>query len=70
MHGNIYQRGGFWAEIGSFVNQGRNNQSCRLRPVPARLWISYAAKPETVDKVCEIVRKRLALSSDNPVTGA
>ncbi|KAK5839151.1 hypothetical protein PVK06_007916 [Gossypium arboreum] len=61
---------GFWAEIGSFVNQGRNNQSCRLRPVPARLRISYAAKPETVDKVCEIVRKRLALSSDNPVTGA
>ncbi|MBA0613478.1 hypothetical protein Godav_013909 [Gossypium davidsonii] len=33
----------------SFVNQGRNNQSCRLRPVPARLCISYAAKPETVD---------------------
>ncbi|MBA0603169.1 hypothetical protein Gorai_003324 [Gossypium raimondii] len=28
------------------------------------------AKPETVDKVCEIARKQLALSSDEPVTGA
>ncbi|OAY82070.1 Acyl carrier protein 1, chloroplastic, partial [Ananas comosus] len=27
------------------------------------------AKPETVTKVCEIVRKQLALSDDSPVTG-
>ncbi|KAA3473106.1 acyl carrier protein 1, chloroplastic-like [Gossypium australe] len=27
------------------------------------------AKPETVDKVCEIVRKQLALPSDKAVTG-
>lgn len=27
------------------------------------------AKPATVDKVCEIVRKQLALSADSAVTG-
>ena len=27
------------------------------------------AKPETVGKVCEIVRKQLAISSDKAVTG-
>ncbi|OMO58012.1 Acyl carrier protein (ACP) [Corchorus capsularis] len=53
----------------SFMNQGRNSLSFSLRPTPARLRISCAAKPETVDKVCEIVRKQLALPSDKPVTG-
>ncbi|XVF30868.1 hypothetical protein REPUB_Repub16aG0094900 [Reevesia pubescens] len=53
----------------SFVNQGRSSLSFSLRPMPARLLISCAAKPETVDKVCEIVRKQLAISSDKPVTG-
>lgn len=31
--------------------------------------MSCAAKPETVDKVCEVVRKQLALQSDVAVTG-
>ncbi|XP_022745889.1 acyl carrier protein 1, chloroplastic-like [Durio zibethinus] len=52
-----------------FMNQGRSSLSFRLHPMPARLRISCAAKPETVDKVCEIVRKQLAISKDNPVTG-
>nr|KJB42742.1 hypothetical protein B456_007G264300 [Gossypium raimondii] len=51
----------------SFVNRGRSSLSFRLRP--DRLRISCAAKPETVDKVCEIVRKQLALPSDKAVTG-
>ncbi|XP_039050413.1 acyl carrier protein 1, chloroplastic-like isoform X2 [Hibiscus syriacus] len=34
-----------------------------------RLRVSCAAKPETVDKVCSIVRKQLALPKDSPVTG-
>ncbi|OMO55347.1 Acyl carrier protein (ACP) [Corchorus olitorius] len=51
------------------MNQGRNSLSFSLRPTPARLRISCAAKPETVDKVCEIVRKQLALPNDKPVTG-
>ncbi|KAI8566121.1 hypothetical protein RHMOL_Rhmol02G0015100 [Rhododendron molle] len=40
-----------------------------LRMRPARFQISCAAKPETVDKVCEIVRKQLALTADTAVTG-
>lgn len=31
--------------------------------------ISGQAKPETVNKVCEIVRKQLALPDDSAVTG-
>ncbi|XP_073053717.1 acyl carrier protein 1, chloroplastic-like isoform X2 [Primulina eburnea] len=31
--------------------------------------VSCAAKPETVSKVCEIVRKQLALPADRDVTG-
>ncbi|EOY10655.1 hypothetical protein QUC31_009875 [Theobroma cacao] len=53
----------------SFMNQGRSSLSFNLRPMPARLRISCAAKPETVDKVCAIVRKQLALPNDKPVTG-
>ncbi|KAL5704540.1 acyl carrier protein [Ranunculus cassubicifolius] len=30
--------------------------------------VSCSAKPETVDKVCEIVRKQLALSADTELT--
>ncbi|CAN1761195.1 Acyl carrier protein 1, chloroplastic [Linum perenne] len=36
---------------------------------PARLRISCAAKPETVEKVCSIVKKQLALSPESLVTG-
>ncbi|XWS58495.1 hypothetical protein CRYUN_Cryun08bG0039000 [Craigia yunnanensis] len=50
------------------MNQGRSSLSFSLRPMPTRLRISCAAKPETVDKVCEIVRKQLAISSDKAVT--
>ncbi|KMZ68364.1 Acyl Carrier Protein [Zostera marina] len=34
-----------------------------------RLRVSCAAKPETVDKVCEIVKKQLALGADQIVNG-
>ncbi|CAM8911861.1 unnamed protein product [Rhodiola kirilowii] len=40
-------------------------QSLRAR----RFSLSCAAKPETVDKVCEIVKKQLALPEDTSVTG-
>ncbi|KAK6289044.1 hypothetical protein POUND7_000585 [Theobroma cacao] len=53
----------------SFMNQGRSSLSFNLRPMLALLRISCAAKPETVDKVCAIVRKQLALPNDKPVTG-
>ncbi|KAE8731562.1 Acyl carrier protein 1 [Hibiscus syriacus] len=40
-----------------------------MRPGSLRLRVSCAAKPETVDKVCSIVRKQLALPKDSAVTG-
>ncbi|KAF8394504.1 hypothetical protein HHK36_020714 [Tetracentron sinense] len=49
--------------------QGRSFPSLRLRPAPLRFRVSCAAKPETVEKVCEIVRKQLALPADSAVTG-
>ncbi|KAF9670029.1 hypothetical protein SADUNF_Sadunf13G0026000 [Salix dunnii] len=50
--------------------QGRNILSFGLRSIPARrLRVSCAAKPETIDKVCEIVKKQLALSDEIPVNG-
>ncbi|KAF5769396.1 putative Acyl carrier protein (ACP) [Helianthus annuus] len=49
----------------SFSNMGRTNLPLSFR----RLQISCAAKPETVDKVCNIVRKQLALKEDMSVSG-
>ncbi|KAL6970329.1 acyl carrier protein [Sarracenia purpurea var. burkii] len=49
--------------------QGKCFPSLRMRPVTHRFRVSCAAKPDTVDKVCEIVRKQLALPVDTPVTG-
>ncbi|KAF3457300.1 hypothetical protein FNV43_RR01957 [Rhamnella rubrinervis] len=40
-----------------------------LRSLPGRLQVSCAAKPETVNKVCEIVKKQLALPDNSTVTG-
>ncbi|XP_062110713.1 acyl carrier protein 1, chloroplastic-like [Humulus lupulus] len=34
----------------------------------SRFRVSCAAKPETVQKVCDIVRKQLALSDETPLT--
>ncbi|KAK8684583.1 hypothetical protein V6N13_040605 [Hibiscus sabdariffa] len=34
-----------------------------------RLRVSCAAKPQTLDKVCGIVRKQLALPADSSITG-
>nr|AID16785.1 acyl carrier protein 2 [Olea europaea] len=46
---------------------GKSFPSLRLQP--SRFRIACAAKPETVEKVCEIVRKQLALPADSAVTG-
>ncbi|RWR76575.1 plastid acyl carrier protein [Cinnamomum micranthum f. kanehirae] len=53
----------------SFFSQRKSFPSVRLQPIPLRFRVSCAAKPETVDKVCEIVRKQLALPADSPVSG-
>ncbi|XP_006302863.2 acyl carrier protein 3, chloroplastic [Capsella rubella] len=49
---------------------GRSNLSFNLRQLPTRLTVSCAAKSETVDKVCEIVRKQLSLDETKKVVGA
>ncbi|GAA0154638.1 transfer/carrier protein [Lithospermum erythrorhizon] len=40
-----------------------------LRMKSSRFHVACKAKPETVDKVCFIVRKQLALADDAQVTG-
>ncbi|XP_065853886.1 acyl carrier protein 1, chloroplastic-like [Euphorbia lathyris] len=47
----------------------RSFLSFRVRPFSARLQISCAAKPETVDKVCQIVKKQLALAPETAISG-
>ncbi|MFS7954411.1 putative Acyl carrier protein (ACP) [Helianthus anomalus] len=49
----------------SFSNSGKSNLPVSFR----RLQISCAAKPETVEKVCNIVKKQLALKDDVSVAG-
>ncbi|KHN20186.1 Acyl carrier protein 1, chloroplastic [Glycine soja] len=39
------------------------------QPRSIRLTVSCAVKPETVVKVCKIVKNQLALSDDSKVTG-
>ncbi|XP_073113961.1 acyl carrier protein 1, chloroplastic-like isoform X1 [Elaeis guineensis] len=56
----------------SFSIQRNGFPSVRLQAAPRqrRFQVSCAqAKPETVQKVCEIVKKQLALSDDTPVSG-
>ncbi|KAL4562115.1 hypothetical protein LXL04_034309 [Taraxacum kok-saghyz] len=47
----------------SFSTSGRTNLPLSFR----RLQVSCAAKPETVEKVCDIVRKQLALKDESHV---
>ncbi|XP_019098549.1 PREDICTED: acyl carrier protein 2, chloroplastic-like, partial [Camelina sativa] len=49
---------------------GRSNLSFKIRQLPSRLTVSCAAKPETVDKVCAIVKKQLSLDDTKKVEGA
>ncbi|KAJ6848635.1 acyl carrier protein 1, chloroplastic-like [Iris pallida] len=53
----------------SFSSQRKSFSSVRMQPTPHRFLVSCAAKPETVEKVCEIVRKQLALPEDTAVSG-
>ncbi|KAK1316332.1 hypothetical protein QJS10_CPA05g00536 [Acorus calamus] len=53
----------------SFSSHKISYPSVRLQPLSRRFNVSCSAKPETVDKVCEIVKKQLALSDDSTVTG-
>ncbi|CAN6469257.1 unnamed protein product [Victoria cruziana] len=43
-------------------------QSLRLTQRPSQFQVNCAAKPETVEKVCNIVKKQLALPDGSDVT--
>nr|GMD79064.1 acyl carrier protein 1, chloroplastic-like [Ipomoea batatas] len=43
--------------------------SLRVQPTTRRLVVTAAAKPETVTKVCDIVKKQLALPEGTEVAG-
>ncbi|XP_020220955.1 acyl carrier protein 1, chloroplastic [Cajanus cajan] len=49
--------------------RGRNFPSIALQSRGRRFQFRCAAKPETVKKVCEIVKKQLALPEGSTVTG-
>ncbi|KAL5566993.1 hypothetical protein UlMin_030157 [Ulmus minor] len=53
----------------SLSNFGRSSLSFKSQPRSLGLQICCAAKPETVDKVCSIVKKQLALGDDSAVSG-
>ena len=51
----------------SFLAQRKTLPSVRLQPISFR--VSCAAKAETLEKVCKIVKDQLALANDASVTG-
>ncbi|XP_076918249.1 acyl carrier protein 1, chloroplastic-like [Bidens hawaiensis] len=53
----------------SLAVNGKSFYSLKLSSTPSRFRVSCAAKPETVDKVCNIVRKQLAIPENTAVTG-
>ncbi|XP_062194575.1 acyl carrier protein 2, chloroplastic-like [Phragmites australis] len=54
----------------SFSGLRKDNVAFRLQPVPQRFAVCCSAKKETVDKVCDIVKKQLALADDTEVCGS
>ncbi|XP_061374315.1 acyl carrier protein 1, chloroplastic-like [Gastrolobium bilobum] len=53
----------------SLSMKGRNFPSITLQPRGPWFQVSCVAKPETVKKVCDIVKKQLALPEGSAVTG-
>ncbi|KAI4317654.1 hypothetical protein L6164_025508 [Bauhinia variegata] len=53
----------------SFAIKGKTFPSIALQPRLNRFRVSCTAKPETVKKVIDIVKKQLALPADKDVTG-
>ncbi|KAL5205740.1 hypothetical protein ABZP36_033949 [Zizania latifolia] len=53
-----------------FAGLRKDNVAFRLHPVSQKFAVLCAAKKETVDKVCDIVRKQLVLPEGTEVSGA
>ncbi|NP_001159097.1 acyl carrier protein 3 [Zea mays] len=54
----------------SFSGLRKDNVAFRLQPVPQRFAVCCPAKKETVDRVCDIVKKQLALPEGTEVCGS
>ncbi|EER99269.1 hypothetical protein BDA96_02G294800 [Sorghum bicolor] len=54
----------------SFSGLRKDNVAFRLQPVPQRFAVCCPAKKETVDEVCKIVKKQLALAEGTDVCGS
>ncbi|KAF0924456.1 hypothetical protein E2562_010115 [Oryza meyeriana var. granulata] len=54
----------------SFAGLRKDNVAFRLQPVTQRFAVLCAAKKETVEKVCDIVKKQLVLPEGTEVTGS
>ncbi|KAL6660983.1 hypothetical protein ACP70R_000367 [Stipagrostis hirtigluma subsp. patula] len=54
----------------SFSTARKGDAFLRMQPLPMRYAVCCSAKKDTVDKVCEIVKKQLALADDSEVSGA
>ncbi|XP_074339810.1 acyl carrier protein 1, chloroplastic-like [Apium graveolens] len=66
---SLNQNKGFAKNSVSLSINGKSFPSLRLKSASRRFRVSCAAKPETVDKVCEIVRKQLAIEPTVAVSG-
>ncbi|KAG7588618.1 Acyl carrier protein (ACP) [Arabidopsis suecica] len=55
-------------QVKCFSYGRRSHLSFNLRQLPTRLSVSCAAKPETVNKVCALVREQLGLSDFYKIT--
>ncbi|KAG2644917.1 hypothetical protein PVAP13_2KG386300 [Panicum virgatum] len=54
----------------SFSGLRKDNVTFCLQPVPQRFAVCCPAKKETVDQVCDIVKKQLALADGTEVCGS
>ncbi|KAG8048215.1 hypothetical protein GUJ93_ZPchr0008g11518 [Zizania palustris] len=54
----------------SFAGGRKGNAFLRMQPMPMRFAVCCSAKKETVEKVCDIVKKQLALPEGTEVSGA
>ncbi|KAB1734267.1 acyl carrier protein [Klebsiella pneumoniae] len=66
---SLNQTKGFARGSVSLPAKAKSFGALTLSNAPLRFRVSCAAKPETVEKVCEIVKKQLALPATTEVSG-
>ncbi|XP_062084590.1 acyl carrier protein 1, chloroplastic-like [Humulus lupulus] len=68
LHQNLATSSIYGSRLVSLNASGRSSLSFRSTPQSVQLQVSCAAKKETVDMVCGIVKKQLALKDDDKLT--